>query len=141
MRPGVERARIEKLGEIGFEFPATNYKRVNGNEYRFAWGASDGPDASHGYTSSIVKMDVRTGASTSFFDGEHVFGEPVFVTRPGGSDEDDGVLVSVGSRNDADTSRLVIIDAKTMELVASAAVGCAIPLGFHGSFIRASAKV
>lgn len=139
MRPGWERATVERLSESGFEFPSTNYKRVNGRDYRFAWGASDGPQAGGGYASSIVKVDVRTGASTSFADDVHVFGEPVFVARPQGSDEDDGVLVTVGSRKDTDTSVLAIIDAKTMAFVASAEVPHAIPLGFHGSFVRKSA--
>jgi hypothetical protein len=38
----------------------------------------------------------KTGGSASYSDG-HVFGEPVFVGCPGGADEDDWVLLSVGS--------------------------------------------
>ena len=45
MRPGVERAKVEKLSDIGFEFPSTHYKLVSGRPYRFAYGASDGPQA------------------------------------------------------------------------------------------------
>jgi carotenoid cleavage dioxygenase-like enzyme len=135
MRPGQERATVEKLSDRGFEFPATNYERVNGSAHRFVWGASDGPQATGAFASEIVKVDVRTGASTSFADGEHVFGEPLFVARPQGREEDDGVLVTVGSTKNAETSVLAVIDAKTMELVASAEVPSAIPLGFHGSFL------
>ena len=78
----------------------------------------------------------QTGASTSFSDDEHIFGEPLFVSRPQGDGEDDGVLVSVGSAKEADTSILAVIDAKTMALLASAEVPSSIPLGFHGSFVR-----
>jgi carotenoid cleavage dioxygenase-like enzyme len=136
MRPGVERASIEKLSDRGFEFPATNYKRVNGRAYRFAWGASDGPRADKAYTSEVVKIDLTTGASTSFSDDDHIFGEPIFVAQPNGMNEDDGVLVTVGSSKSNTTSVLAIIDAKTMALVASAEVPSSIPLGFHGSFQR-----
>jgi beta,beta-carotene 9',10'-dioxygenase len=136
MHPGRRRAGLETLSATGFEFPSTNYRRVGGRDYQFAWGAADGPQADGTYASSIVKVDVRTGRSSAFTDGERVFGEPVFVARPGGSDEDDGVLLAVGACQRADASALAIIDARTMALVASAEVPNAIPLGFHGSFMR-----
>jgi beta,beta-carotene 9',10'-dioxygenase len=136
MQRGRRAAKVEPLSDTGFEFPSTNHRRVNGRDYRFAWGAADGPRADGGYASSIVKVDVRTGRSSAYADGERVFGEPVFVARPGGSDEDDGVLLSVGASTQRESSALVIVDAKTMALTAMAEVPRAIPLGFHGSFIR-----
>jgi carotenoid cleavage dioxygenase-like enzyme len=136
MRPGVERATVEKLSDVGFEFPSTHYKRVSGHPYRFAYGASDGYRADGAYSSAIVKVDTETGASTSFSDDTHIFGEPLFVSRPQGHAEDDGVLLSVGSSKNSETSVLAVIDAKTMALLASAEVPSCIPLGFHGSFVR-----
>jgi carotenoid cleavage dioxygenase-like enzyme len=136
MRPGVERATVEKLSDVGFEFPSTNYKRVSGRPYRFAYGASDGHQAGGAYTSTIVKADIETGRSMSFSDGVHIFGEPLFVARPDGVGEDDGVLLAVGSAKDAESSKLIIIDTRTMDLIASAQVASSIPLGFHGSFVR-----
>ena len=144
MRPGFERATVEKLSDVGFEFPSTHYKLVNGRPYRFAYGASDGHQAGGAYASAIVKIDIETGESTSFSDDTHIFGEPLFVSRPqsdsgrdNGSDgEDDGVLLTVGSAQNAESSVLAVIDARTMALVASAQVQSSIPLGFHGSFIR-----
>jgi carotenoid cleavage dioxygenase-like enzyme len=136
MRPGVERATVEKLSDVGFEFPSTNYKRVSGRSYRFAYGASDGNQAGGAYSSAIVKVDIETGRSTSYSDDAYIFGEPLFVSRPGGDGEDDGVLLTVGSARDAESSVLAVIDATTMALVASAKVQSSIPLGFHGSFVR-----
>ncbi|MBL8272025.1 carotenoid oxygenase family protein [Steroidobacter sp.] len=136
MRPGVERVTVEKLSDVGFEFPSTNYKRVNGQAYRFAYGASDGYQAGGAYDSAIVKADLETGKSTAFGDGDHIFGEPLFVSRPGGDAEDDGVLLTVGAAQNAETSILAVIDAKSMALIASAEVQSSIPLGFHGSFVR-----
>ena len=117
MRPGVERATVEKLSDVRFEFPSTHYKRVSGRPYRFAYGASDGYRADGEYSSAIVKVDIETGASTSFSDDTHIFGEPLFVSRPQGDAEDDGVLLSVGSAKDSETSVLAIIDAKTILLL------------------------
>jgi beta,beta-carotene 9',10'-dioxygenase len=136
MRPGKARAELETLSDAGFEFPSTNYRRVNGSQYRFVWGAADGPQPDGSYASAIVKVDLRTESSRTFCDGDRVYGEPVFVARPGASDEDDGVLLAVGASQRAETSALTVIDARTMELVASAEVPSAIPLGFHGSFVR-----
>lgn len=136
MRAGVERATVEKLSDTGFEFPSINYKLVNGRPYRFAYGASDGYHAGGAYTSAIVKVDLETGESSSFSDDMLIFGEPLFVSRPGGDGEDDGVLLTVGSAQNAESSMLAVIDARTMDLVASATVQSSIPLGFHGSFVR-----
>jgi beta,beta-carotene 9',10'-dioxygenase len=137
MRPGKARAEVETLSEAGFEFPSTNYRRVNGKDYRFVWGAADWPQPDGGYASSIVKVDLRAEESKAFSDGDRVYGEPVFVGRPGATDEDDGVLLAVGASQQTETSTLRVIDARTMELLASAEVPRAIPLGFHGSFVRA----
>jgi carotenoid cleavage dioxygenase-like enzyme len=136
MQPGVERATVEKLSDVGFEFPSIHYKLVSGRPYRFAYGASDGHQVGGAYTSAIVKVDIETGRSMSFSDGTHIFGEPLFVARPRGDGEDDGVLLTVGSAQNAESSVLAVIDARTMALVASAKVQSSIPLGFHGSFVR-----
>jgi len=136
MRQGVERAGVEKLGDVGFEFPSTNYKRVNGHPYRYAYGAANWPGTDHAYASAVVKVDVDSGQSSAFSDELHVFGEPLFVARPHGEGEDDGVLLSVGSARDDESSVLAVIDARTMAAVARVTVPSAIPLGFHGSFVH-----
>lgn len=139
MRPGTGQARFEHLGDAGFEFPAIAYRRASGQPYRYAYGAAEGPQGD-GWPSSIVKVDLDTGASRSFSDGVHVFGEPLFVARPGGAAEDDGVLLTVGSARDAEAAVLDVLDARTLELLAAASVPSAIPLGFHGSFVPREAR-
>ena len=134
VKEGRERVTAALLN-TGFEFPSTNYKRVGGKAYRFAYGASDG-HRGNAYSSAIVKIDIETGGSSSFSDGTHIFGEPLFVSRPGGESEDDGVLLTVGSAQDAESSVLAIIDARSMAPLALATVQSSIPLGFHGSFLR-----
>jgi carotenoid cleavage dioxygenase-like enzyme len=136
MRPGRPRADVQVVGDAGFEFPCIHYRSVSGSDYRYAWGAADGPLAEGGYGSSIVKVDLDSGASRAFSDGDHIYGEPVFVARPGGVDEDDGVLLTVGCGQRTQSSALAVLDARSMELLAMAEVPVAIPLGFHGSFVR-----
>jgi beta,beta-carotene 9',10'-dioxygenase len=82
-------------------------------------------------------VDLKTGASTSFSDGAHISVNHSSSRDRQDGGEDDGVLLAVGAAQDAESSVLAVIDARTMALVASAEVPSSIPLGFHGSFLRA----
>lgn len=43
----------------------------------------------------LAKVDVKTGALTVWQEPECYPGEPLFVATPGGTAEDDGVILSV----------------------------------------------
>jgi carotenoid cleavage dioxygenase-like enzyme len=131
VREGVRDARVETLLERGFEFPCVSYKKTSGRRHAVSWGARIW---AAGTRSSVVRLgtDERTFEEAGF-----VFGEPVFVARPGSEREDDGVLVTVGSHTNADRSAMVVLDAGTLDVKAWAEVPLPIPLGFHGSFFRA----
>ena len=132
MREGVRQARVETLLRDGFEFPTVSYRKANGQRHAASWGARIGRAAE---LSQIVRFD---GASERTFGEDGVvFGEPVFVARPGSTAEDDGVILSVGSSRTRDASSMVVLDARTLDELARADVPISIPLGFHGSFFRA----
>jgi carotenoid cleavage dioxygenase-like enzyme len=133
LQPGQKRAIVEPLTDVGFEFPCINYRRFSGASYQWCWGASNGHDRSR-YRSAVVKIDLHTGNSQHFEQDDWIFGEPLFVARPGATEEDDGVLVSVATRARETASALVVFDAATLEPRAWAEVPVSIPLGFHGSF-------
>jgi len=61
----------------------------------------------------------------------------VFVRRPDGSGEDDGVLLSVVLDAQAQRSFLLVLDAADLHELARAQVPHHIPFGFHGQFERA----
>ncbi|KAJ3190819.1 hypothetical protein HK101_008331 [Irineochytrium annulatum] len=95
----------------------------------------------------LVRMDTSkcgdgvTGASHKvWYEKDHFPGEPVFVPRPGGTAEEDGVLVSVVLRGKTGSkeaeSYLLFLDPRTMKEVARAEMGRAhvVPFGFHGNF-------
>jgi beta,beta-carotene 9',10'-dioxygenase len=67
--------------------------------------------------------------------------EPVFVPRPGGTAEDDGVVIAVilDVTGDEPSSFLVVLDAATFTEVARATVPHVVPFGLHGEFIGAEA--
>lgn len=62
-------------------------------------------------------------------------GEAVFVARPGGMAEDDGIILSVVLDTLAGTSFLLVLDAATLEEQARACVPHHIPFGFHGTHL------
>ncbi|KAK3935769.1 carotenoid oxygenase [Diplogelasinospora grovesii] len=82
---------------------------------------------------SIVKTDTVTREAL-FWDNPagHSPGEAIFVPRPGGTAEDDGVLLSVVLDGYNRTSYLLCLDAATMTELGRAEVGFAVALGFHG---------
>ena len=121
MRPGVERATTSTLTDEGFEFPTINYGRTSGRAYRYCYGAANAPEGDR-YASRVVKVDLEGRAVKSFAEDDFVFGEPLFVGRPGGTDEDDGVLVTVGSRERGDGAALVVLDARNLQPLAWADV-------------------
>ena len=124
---GVERARLS--GEP-FELPRIDYGRVNGRPYRYAWGSG----ARAEFFDTIVKVDVTTGETLTW--GEGYPGEPVFVGRPGRSEEDDGVLLTVVLEPHRGASSMVVLDAATLTELARARVPHHVPFGFHGQFAR-----
>jgi carotenoid cleavage dioxygenase-like enzyme len=135
LRHGTESARVEPLGDVGFEFPSVDYHRHGGSAYTSAFGVSNGP-AADGYGSAVVRVDVERGRLRSASERSWVFGEPVLVSRPGATREGEGVLLSVASHLEEPRAALVVLDAESLDVRAWADVATPIPLGFHGSFIR-----
>ncbi|KAK3317133.1 carotenoid oxygenase [Cercophora scortea] len=81
----------------------------------------------------IVKTDTLT-REVLFWDNPHGHtpGEAIFVPRPEGTREDDGVLLSVVLDGHRQTSYLLCLDAITMQEAGRAEVGFAVAFGFHG---------
>ena len=85
---------------------------------------------------TIVKVDVGSGA-TQEFDGDGTYlSEPVFVPRPDGDTEDDGVVLAVGLDPESGHSWLLVLDGETLTERARAAVPHAIPFDFHGRYFQ-----
>ncbi|KAK1869649.1 hypothetical protein I4F81_012119 [Pyropia yezoensis] len=61
--------------------------------------------------------------------------EPVFVARPGGTAEDDGVVLSVVVDVPRQRTFLLVLDAPRFSELARAEVDAVVPLTFHGAFL------
>jgi beta,beta-carotene 9',10'-dioxygenase len=131
LTPGRTSIQPEPLTDTGFEFPIVDL--TNLGTPRYVWGAVISPDSDG---SAVVCCDLAAATTKRFERRGVYFGEPVFVRRPGGETEGDGVLLSVGSHRNEALTTLVVLDAATLELVAEVSIRAETPLGFHGSFER-----
>lgn len=84
-------------------------------------------------TDSIIKTDTDTQQVLQWKNPQgHTPGEAIFVPRPGGAEEDDGMLLSVVLDGISSKSYLLCLNARTMVEVGRAEMDFAVGLGFHG---------
>jgi beta,beta-carotene 9',10'-dioxygenase len=145
LAPGGSKVRLEQLSSQRFEFPQIAARLVAGKPYAQVYGATPLRDrisspsptnasTNHPWATEVLRVELATDRVTRFSEPDYVLGEPVVVSRPGGTSETDGVLLCVGSHVREDRSALFVLDADRLELLARFEVHGAIPLGFHGSF-------
>eukprot|EP00536_Pseudo-nitzschia_multiseries_P015560 jgi/Psemu1/292083/fgenesh1_pg.910_\ len=130
----------------GFELPVTRYSRSHGGSHRsppidahpryvysfgaYALGATDF-DAW-----GLFKFDTEQKSIAAFYRTESVYlSEPVFVADPEGSAEDDGVLLCQAYFGRERETKLLVLDARTMDALAEAGTGTRVPMDFHGAWI------
>ncbi|HEU0192191.1 MAG TPA: carotenoid oxygenase family protein [Mycobacterium sp.] len=127
------KVRESRFDDRGQEFPRVD-ERLVGKRHRFGYavGVGDGTASD----STLLKHDLVGGttASRSFGSGKQL-GEFVFQNAPNGSGEDDGVLMGFVYDSATDRSDLAILDALTLEDVASIHLPHRVPAGFHGNWV------
>lgn len=115
------------VGELPTIHPA-----LTGKPYRYVYTTNN--RGLYVFADSIAKTDVHTRAALLWSGPRgHSPGEPIFVPRPGGTDEDDGVLLAVVLDGTLERSYLLCLDARTMEELGRAEADFAIPTGLHGA--------
>ncbi|MFG1854120.1 carotenoid oxygenase family protein [Actinomadura geliboluensis] len=121
--PATGKASEERLDDRNVEFPTHDDTRT-GREHRYLYTVAG---------SSIVKYDLRGGASArDCGEGAHV-GEAVFVPAEGARAEDEGWLLSIVSGGSG--SELLVLDAADLSHTATVRLPRRVPAGFHGSWI------
>ncbi|XP_071519059.1 LOW QUALITY PROTEIN: carotenoid-cleaving dioxygenase, mitochondrial-like [Panulirus ornatus] len=130
----------EDLSSCHMEMPRINY-RLNGKKYRYfygivsAWGLNCG---------SLCKVDTETKETQLWHGPGFQVSEPIFVERPGATEEDDGVvLASLINEKEEKEVRLVVLDAKTFQQLALVIFKThgIVTKEFHGLFARSCDQV
>ncbi len=117
-------ASMIELPRISSSLTAHPYKYCYAIDTRFPTSTEDKPP--------LYKIDVATGIAKSWSEAGCFPGEPIFVPRPDGKDEDDGVVLSLVLDFAHHRSFLLLLNAKDFTEAARADVPHAIPVGLHG---------
>ncbi|KAK7501896.1 hypothetical protein BaRGS_00006982, partial [Batillaria attramentaria] len=115
------------------ELPRINYDMANGTRYRYVYGTS-----LFSHSAQLKKLDLDKKQELAWGEEGYQPGEPVFVSRPGAVEEDDGVILSpVISLDSGKPCFLLILDAGTFKELARAVTPASMKwaLSFHGTYL------
>ena len=121
----------ETISDENMEMPRVPADRV-AHEYRFCYATDYSFPSAIEDVKPLFKVDVQEKKSLKWSEPGCLPGEPIFVPRPGGQSEDDGVVLSVILDFAKLRSFLLILDAMSFKELARAEVPNAIPMSLHG---------
>lgn len=125
----------ELLSNENLELSNYDYRRFNMNsDYQFVYAVSMNKQKRSGFYNQLVKIDIKNQSSSNWFEEKSFPGEPIFVGRPGRSNEDDGVVLSVILNEASEKSYLLILDAALFTEMARVEVPHPILFGYHGAY-------
>jgi len=132
--------------EQGFELPITRYSRSYGGvdttqqqnqhpQYVYSFGAY--ANGSPEYDSwGLFKLDLKENKVAACYQQDSVYlSEPAFCANPKGKHEDDGVLLTQAYFGHKRETKLLVLDARTMKVLAEVSTGIRAPMDFHGAFV------
>lgn len=125
----------EPIVHAAIELPRTD-DRWNRRAHRYVWGVGVGETGSAQFLDRLLRVDLAAGDVQAWHEPGSFPGEPVFVPRPGSTDEGDGVVLSVVLEPARGGSSVVVLDAISMTELGRAEVPQHVPFGFHGGFVR-----
>jgi carotenoid cleavage oxygenase len=86
----------------------------------------------------VYKHDYATGTTlVAAPDPALLMGEVCFVPNPAPGAEDDGILMGYGYHRSRDEGQLLLLDAQTLEPMATVHLPQRVPMGFHGNWAPA----
>jgi carotenoid cleavage dioxygenase len=126
------------------EFPRINESLLGGrHRYGYTVGFGYLGDGAAESSTAVYKHDYATGSrEVARLDPDILIGEMSFVPNPGRDGretaEDDGVLMGYGYHRGRDEGQLLLLDARTLEPMATVHLPQRVPMGFHGNWAPAS---
>lgn len=124
------------LAETLLELPRIHYQKYNASVYRYVYGVGFKYPANDKDNIPIIKIDVSNGSTLEWKEPGSLAGEPIFIPRPDGKEEDDGILLSIIIDEIKGHSFLLVLDAKNLHEIARTEILHLIPYGLHGMFFH-----
>lgn len=90
---------------------------------------------------AVIKRNVCTGEAKALYNENEYTSEPRMVPRPGATEEDDGVLIGMVFDGVTKQSRVQVVDASSLEVLATAPFPVKTPFPIHTSWFGASGEV
>ncbi|KAK3438319.1 hypothetical protein EUGRSUZ_C02932 [Eucalyptus grandis] len=103
-----------------------------GKRYRFAYAC--GAQRPCNFPNALTKVDLVEKKAKNWHEDGVVPSDPFFIARPGATEEDDGVVISMISEKNGGGYAL-LLDGSTFEEIARAKFPYGLPYGFHGCWI------
>jgi len=138
--PVARKVTRDVIDERHQEFPRVAGSVLN-QKHRFGYTTAVGESADEWAFGETIKYDFDAGTSQIHDHGPgRGAGEPVFVSRGGGTAEDDGWILTTVYDATTDRSDVVILDASDIAgpEIARIELPARIPHGFHGNWVRDS---
>jgi beta,beta-carotene 9',10'-dioxygenase len=130
-----KRVVSETISDACMELPNFDYGRYNTDpNYQFVYSVSVSNQKKSGFYNQLLKVDVKKLKDLYWYEPDCYPGEPIFIGKPGRTEEDDGVVLSVVLDENKGTSFLLILDAKSFEEIARANIPQPILFGYHGAY-------
>jgi torulene dioxygenase len=122
---------------ISAELPVINPSYLT-RRHRYVYGVVDRMKST--FMDGIIKFD-NVSQKAIFWETEaHTPGEPIFVQDPEGTEEDDGVLLTVVLDGIQEKSYLLVLDARDLKEMGRAEMRGPMAFGFHGTHKAAGRK-
>ncbi|CAH9074262.1 unnamed protein product [Cuscuta europaea] len=103
-----------------------------GKNYRYAYAC--GAHRPCNFPNTLTKIDLVEKKAKNWLDEGSIPSEPFFVARPGATQEDDGVVISIISDKNGEGYAL-LLDGSTFEEIARANFPYGLPYGLHGCWV------
>nr|XP_023918420.1 carotenoid cleavage dioxygenase 8 homolog B, chloroplastic [Quercus suber]POF25364.1 carotenoid cleavage dioxygenase 8 like b, chloroplastic [Quercus suber] len=115
----------------GMDMCSINPKYL-GKKYRYAYAC--GAHRPCNFPNTLTKLDFFGKKAKNWYEEGAVPSEPFFVPRPGATEEDDGVVISMISQKNGEGCAL-ILDGSSFKEIARAKFPYGLPYGLHGCWV------
>lgn len=105
-----------------------------GKKHCIMWGVQFSTGGRSFASTALIKRNLCTGENVTRFEEGRYVSEHVFVPRPGADGEDDGALVGLVFDARTSESFAEVVDARTLETMATMSTGLRVPFPVHATW-------